>query len=76
MNAEQTGSSFLLSFFEGNQPESRYLLEYEDSRHAFFFAETDAGNFLVHLERLVRQDPTGIWTVVEFDRNTPSGISE
>lgn len=74
MSAEQTGMSFLLSFFEGKQPEGRFLLEYADSRHAFFYAETEAGNFLVHLEKLVRQDTTGIWTVVEFDRNTPGGI--
>ncbi len=75
LSAEESARSFLSDpAYAGSAMEGRVVVEAEDERDAFVFAELVQGNFMVHLQRLVKVGPTGIWTVVEVDRNTPSGI--
>jgi hypothetical protein len=75
LDPEQTAASYLMGEAAvkdiGN---GRVVMEYNDGKDAFIFFELAEGNFLVHLQRVVRTGPSGIWTVVEFDRGTPSGI--
>jgi len=75
LNAEESARSFLSNpAYAGPTMEGRVVVESEDEGEAFVFAELVQGNFMVHLKRLVKVGPAGIWTVVEVDRNTPSGI--
>ncbi|MCX5977758.1 MAG: S-layer homology domain-containing protein [Coprothermobacterota bacterium] len=75
LSAEESARSFLSDpAYAGSAMDGRVVVEAEDEGEAFVFAELVQGNFMVHLKRLVKVGPTGIWTVVEVDRNTPSGI--
>lgn len=75
LSAEESARSFLSDpAYAGSAMEGRVVVEAEDEGEAFVFAELVQGNFMVHLKRLVKVGPTGIWTVVEVDRNTPSGL--
>ncbi len=75
LSAEESARSFLSDpAYAGSAMEGRVVVEAEDEEEAFVFAELVQGNFMVHLKRLVKAGSTGIWTVVEVDRNTPSGL--
>ena len=75
LSVEESARSFLSDpAYAGRAMEGRLVVEAADEKDAFVFAELMQGNFMVHLQRLVKVGATGIWTVVEVDRNTPSGL--